>query len=103
MSAKQKYPQSSSTATVTSDGTSTKRDHRKSGKLERKRDRKRIEATQRQVVYEALTPQERLDLAAKRRGKSAREVKRLIKLGASVEPTPAPAPVTKKKTVKKTS
>lgn len=65
----------------------TKKDQSKHGrekynsvKLHQKRDRKRIEAENRDFKYQSLSVADRLKRAKSRRGESKREVERLTKL-----------------------
>ncbi len=102
----QKYP---TVSTVTADGTKVERkerDHTKSGKLRAKLNRKRNEAIERQVVYEALNVADKINRATLRRGNSAKELKRLMKAVGITNVTVTPAPVVtekkKSKKVKKT-
>ncbi len=60
----------------------TKKNGYSSGKLQAKRDRKRQEAEARQREWESKSLQERIELAARRRGVSKREV---TKLGAEID------------------
>ena len=76
----QKYPQAS---TVSADGTKserTGREHYSHIKADQRRDKRRNEAIERQVIYEELTIADRLNLAKSRPGRNKRELARLEKL-----------------------